>query len=167
MKFQLYTNGCDDIQSHCNAAPDTTHVSTTRGKSLSPPKVGTSRKQTIHSNVYLNRATNQRHITRPFSILRKQKLISKAKQQAARLSPSTPSPTAMGKTIAKLEPLPSQATDKEKPNETEDKANSSESEYSSLEDDDDVQGIFTFKKKITQLSFIRYCVTVSFERAYK
>ncbi|XP_031617116.1 tubulin polyglutamylase TTLL4-like isoform X2 [Contarinia nasturtii] len=135
----LYTNGSDDSQSHCNATAYTTHVSTTRGKSLSPPKVGASKKQTIHSNAYLNRAANQRHIVRPFSILRKQKLISKAKQQAARLSPSTPSPTAMGKSIAKIESPPPKPNDNEKPNETEDKVNSSESEYSSLEDDDDVQ----------------------------
>lgn len=128
------------------------HDTTTRGKSLSPPKIGTSRKQTINANTYFSRL-NQRHLARPFSILRRQKLISKAKQQA-RLSPSSPSPTAMAKTIpniAKIEPT--SKAEPEKPNENgetgkqkqkengnEVKANSSESEYSSLEDDDDGHG---------------------------
>lgn len=139
--MQLFPTGNNDSQSHCNATAFTTHVNTTRGKSLSPPKVGaTSRKQTICSNAYYNRSSNQRHTTRPFSFLRKQKLIAKAKQQA-RLSPSATSPTAMGKAIARVETPPKQITP-EKPatGEKDEKAILSDSEYSSLEDDDDVQG---------------------------
>lgn len=77
-------------------------------------------------------------MARPFSIIRRQKLISKAKQQA-RLSPQTLSPTfTMGKTIGKSEsPVKVVSESSEK----EEKHNTSESEYSSLEDDDDdVQG---------------------------
>lgn len=125
------------------------HDTTTRGKSLSPPKIGTSRKQTINANAYFSRL-NQRHLARPFSILRRQKLISKAKQQA-RLSPPSPSPTAMAKTIpniAKIEPTPKQEPEKphekekqnQKDKDNEEKAHLSESEYSSLEDDDDIDG---------------------------
>lgn len=143
---QLFTNGNDDSQSHCDAIAYTTHVTTTRGKSLSPPKVGAAnRKQTINSTTYYSRAPNQRHLIRPFSLLRKQKLVSKAKQQARLSSPSSPSPklpaspTAMGKAIAKVELSPELAAT-EKPSEQDEKANSSESEYSSLEDDDDIQG---------------------------
>lgn len=66
--------------------------------------------------------------------MRRQKLITKAKQQA-RLSPTSPSPTAMGKTIAKIDSPPKQIVEIQC--EKEEKANSSESEYSSLEDDDD------------------------------
>lgn len=102
---------------------------------MSPPKIEATRKQTIYSNAYLSRIANQRHSVRPFCILRKQKLILKAKQQA-RLSTSSPIPTAMGKSIS---PTPPKQT-AEKPSEKDDKANSSESEYSSLEDDDDVEG---------------------------
>lgn len=131
--FQLFTNGNDDCQSHCDSLPFTAHVSTVRGKSLSPPKVATTRKQPINSNAYLCRTP--RHLARPFSFIRRQKLISRAKQ--ARLSPSTLSPTAMGKSIAIDLPTKAEA---EKPCNKEDKANSSESEYSSLEDDDDVPG---------------------------
>lgn len=139
--LQLLTNGNDDnsSQSHCNATAFTTHVNTARGKSLSPPKIGAIRKQTLHSNVYFNRSPNQRHIVRPFNFLRKHKIIAKAKQQA-RLSPSAISPTAMGKTIARVETPPKQTTPEKTLAEKEDKANASDSEYSSLEDDDDDQG---------------------------
>lgn len=154
--MQLITNGNndDDSQSHCNATAYTTHVHTTRGKSLSPPKVAAFRKQTIHSTAYLSRSLNQRH-----TFLRKQKLIAKAKQQhlqlyQARLSPSATSPTAMGKSIARVEITPPKESTKtttavavttdtaEKLNAEKDteKDNASDSEYSSLEDDDDVQG---------------------------
>lgn len=164
-ELQLFTNGNDNdsIQSqHCDTTAYTAHdvTTTTRGKSLSPPsKIGAaSRRQTIN----FTRSPIQRHsLIRPFSFLRKQKLLSKAKQQA-RLSslPSSPSPTAMGKTIAKVELLSSASllkqaapttttttttnTISDKPSDKgkkDEKANSSESEYSSLEDDDDdIQG---------------------------
>lgn len=153
--LQLFTNGNNDSQSHCDATAYTTHVCTPRGKSLSPPKVGANRKQTISSPTYLSRNPNQRHLIRPFNLLRKQKLISKAKQQARLSSPSSPSPklpaspTAMGKAIAKVELSPELAAT-EKPSDQDEKANSSESEYSSLEDDDDVQGT---EKKIPTLTF--------------
>lgn len=75
-------------------------------------------------------------MARSFNLIRRQKLISRAKQQA-RLSPSTLSPTAMGKTIAIDLPTKPET---EKTNDKEEKANTSESEYSSLEDDDDVRG---------------------------
>lgn len=136
---QLFISGNNDSQSHCNATAFTTRDKTIRGKSLSPPKIGATRKQTIYSNAYLSRIANQRHSVRPFCILRKQKLILKAKQQA-RLSISSPSPTAMGKSIPPTSPPPPPKQTAEKPSEKDDKANSSESEYSSLEDDDDVEG---------------------------
>lgn len=140
--LQLFTNGNNDSQSHCDATAYTAHVCTPRGKSLSPPKVGANRKQTISSPTYFSRNPNQRHLIRPFNLLRKQKLISKAKQQARLSSPS--SPTAMGKTIAKVDLSPKPTNDK--PIDTDDKANSSESEYSSLEDDDDIQGKRTINR---------------------
>lgn len=142
--LQLFTNGNNDSQSHCDATAYTAHVTTPRGKSLSPPKVGANRKQTISSPTYFSRNPNQRHLIRPFNLLRKQKLISKAKQQARLSSPS--SPTAMGKTIAKVDLSPKPANDK--PIENDDKANSSESEYSSLEDDDDIQGKRTINRNV-------------------
>lgn len=131
MTFQLFDR--DAYQSDCNAAAFTTHVPTTRGKSLSPPKVG-SKRQAVCSN-YVSRTTNQRHIARPFCFLRKQKILLKAKQQLR----SPTNSTTMAKTIVKVEP----ATVKpvaDKPSEKEEKANASDSEYSSLEDDDNVQG---------------------------
>lgn len=107
-------------------------------------------------------------MVRPFSTIRRQKLLAKAKQvvaaaQAARQSPLSPlSPTArtpastMGKTIAKidLQTASAQATttivkptadDAEKSIDKDDKGNSSDSEYSSLEDNDndDNQGKFS------------------------
>lgn len=141
--LQLFTNGNDDCQSHCDTLSYTTHVLTTRGKSLSPPKVGVSRKQTINSTAYFCRS-NQRHLTRPFSLIRRQKLISRAKQQA-RLSPSTLSPTAMGKTIAVELPI---KPEYEKPSDKEEKANTSESEYSSLDDSDDALGKYIYKENV-------------------
>lgn len=136
-EFQLFQNGTDDDhQSLSNATVEYTHVASilARGKSLSPPKIIACRKQVITSSTLFNRTLlAQRHLARPLNILRRQRLISKAKQQA-KLSPSSPS--KMGKSIAvdnsqKIAKVIS-TSDKEA------KANSSdESEYSSLEDDDD------------------------------
>lgn len=157
----------DIHQSHCNSLALTTHrhndTTTIRGKSLSPPNLRPNRRQTIisSSSVYYNRS-HQRYSIRPFSTSRRQKLVTKAKQvvaaaQAARQSPlSSPlSPTArkaatMGKTIAKidLQTASAQATttivkpttivnDAEKSIDKDEKRNSSDSEYSSLEDNDD------------------------------
>lgn len=135
----------------------TTHqhdeITTIRGKSLSPPNLRPNRRQTINStsSVYYNRS-HQRYLIRPFSTIRRQKLLAKAKQAARQsplspLSPTARTPTTMGKTIAKIDLKTSSAgdatailkqqTDAEKPIDNADKGNSSDSEYSSLEDNDD------------------------------
>ena len=139
-------------------------ITTIRGKSLSPPNLRPNRRHTITSNssIYYNRG-HQRYLIRPFNTTRRQKLLAKAKQvataaavaavAAARQSPLPPSsPTsrtasAMGKTIAKIDLQTAsgedattalkEQTNAEKPIDNEDKGNSSDSEYSSLEDDDD------------------------------
>lgn len=123
-----------------------------RGKSLSPPNLRPNRRQPINCNssIYYNRS-HQRYLIRPFSTIRRQKLLAKAKQ-ATRQSPLSPlSPTArfpadMGKKIAKVDlkaaaedaatAIAKQTTD-EKPIDKDDKGNASDSEYSSLEDNDD------------------------------
>lgn len=134
--MQLFKNVTDEHQSFRGVPTEYTHeaVVSTRGKSLSPPKIGANRKQVITANALLSRSfLVQRHLARPLNILRRQKLISKAKQQA-RLSPSSPSKMAKSivpETTPKISKVVS-ANDKEA------KAHSSdESEYSSLEDDDD------------------------------
>lgn len=160
----LYTNGSsNDIhQSHCDPLAFTTHhhhhrhddIKTIRGKSLSPPNLRPNRRQTIQTSsfVYYNRS-HQRYLIRPFSTIRRQKLLAKAKQQqAARKSPlSSPlSPTArtdttMGKTIANIDLKTASAGDgsiavlKKTPNGLSEKpiGDESDSEYSSLEDNDD------------------------------
>lgn len=126
--MQLFENGSDDCLPQYNSADRTIYVKTIRGKSLSPPKIASNRA----FNTQFNRSLTPRHLARPLNILRKQKLLSKARQQA-KLSPRH-SPTTMGKSIAKE--IVIKSTDK--PN---DKAESGDdSEYSSLEDDDDAQG---------------------------
>lgn len=166
----LYTNGSsNDIhQSHCEQLAFTTHhhhqhdeVSTIRGKSLSPPNLRPNRRQTINNStfIYYNRS-HQRYLIRPFGTIRRQKLLAKAKQQAAArhspltspLSPTARTTTTMGKTIAKIDLQTASAGDgsiavlkKQQPTDAateksinnEDKGNSSDSEYSSLEDNDD------------------------------
>lgn len=164
----LYTNGSsNDIrQSHCDPTALTTHhrhhddddeITTIRGKSLSPPNLRPNQRRQTISSVYYNRS-HQRYLIRPFSTIRRQKLLAKAKQQAAARQSPLPSPlsptyrtaTNMGKTIAKTDlqtasaadgsvaVLKRQPTDNAgKPLATEDKGNSSDSEYSSLEDNDD------------------------------
>lgn len=162
----LYTNGSsNDIhQSHCDPLAFTTHhnhhdeIKTIRGKSLSPPNLRPNRRQTIptSSYVYYNRS-HQRYLIRPFSTIRRLKLLAKAKQQqaavtAARKSPlSSPlSPTArtdttMGKTIANIDLKTASAGDgsvaivKQQPKDASGKPidDESDSEYSSLEDNDD------------------------------
>lgn len=100
-----------------------------RGKSLSPPKIGSNRLLSS------SRSLTQRHLARPFHILRRQKFLQKVRQQANKSSSPRRSPTTMGKSIPKDIVIRST----EQPNE---KANASDdSEYSSLEDDDDVQGM--------------------------
>lgn len=161
----LYTNGSsNDIhQSHCDPLAFKTHhrhhdeVTTIRGKSLSPPNLRPNRRQTVSSSIYYNRSY-QRYLIRPFSTIRRQKLLAKAKQQAAArysplsspLSPTARSATNMGKTIAKTDLQTATAGNgcitvskqqlidtAEKPIDKDDKVNSSDSEYSSLEDNDD------------------------------
>lgn len=135
--MQLLENGSVECLSQYDTAGRTIYVKTVRGKSLSPPKIASNRKQIINSNVQFNRSLTQRHIVRPLNILRKQRLLSKARQQA-KISPRH-NPTTMGKSIPKEIII--------KPSEQPDeKAHSSdESEYSSLEDDDDVQGNFPLR----------------------
>lgn len=117
---------------YCLSQPDaagrTIYVKVPRGKSLSPPKIGSNRLSS-------NRSLTQRHPPRPFHILRRQKFLQKVRQQANKSSSPRHSPTTMGKSIPKDIVIKST----EQPN---DKAHASDdSEYSSLEDDDDVQGM--------------------------
>lgn len=155
----LYTNGSssDIHQSHRDPLAFTTHpqhrdeIATIRGKSLSPPNLRPNRRQTIQSSsyVYYNRS-HQRFLIRPFSTIRRQKLVAKAKQHQAAAAlrksplPSPLSPT-MGKTIANIDLKTATAGDasiaamKQQPKDASEKPidNESDSEYSSLEDNDD------------------------------
>lgn len=158
----LYTNGSsNDIhQSHCDPLAFTTHhhhhdeVKTIRGKSLSPPNLRPNRRQTIQTSsfIYYNRS-HQRYLIRPFSTIRRQKLLAKAKQQQAAVAAARKSPlssplrtdTTMGKTIANIDLKTASAGDgsvailKHQPKDASEKPidGESDSEYSSLEDNDD------------------------------
>lgn len=129
---QAFEISSDDCLSLPDAVGRTIYVKVPRGKSLSPPKIGSNRLSSY-------RSLSQRHLARPFHILRRQKFLQKVRQQANKSSSSRHSPTTMGKSI------PTDIVIKltEQPNE---KANESDdSEYSSLEDDDDVQGKLTYR----------------------
>lgn len=129
----MIASDIDENQSHCKASAHMTHVTIKRGKSLSPPKL--IRKQVIVSNALFNRCWAQRYPSRTQSFFRKQKIIAKAKQHA-RLSPLT-----VAKPIVNCQTSKPNSTTKSI--ETMEKGNfSDESEYSSLEDDDDFQGNF-------------------------
>lgn len=118
----------DDYQSFRNN-PKQHNQNATRGKSLSPTKVCSIKKQLVGSNgSTLNRSTSSRQIA-----LRKHKLaLLKAKQQSIKTT------TSMGVPVDSAQPKDAAIASANKSNAKCEP--SDESEYSSLEDDDDIQG---------------------------
>lgn len=126
-----------------------------RGKSLSPTK---SKKQFI-ANGLLTRSTSVRHIA-----LRKQRLalLKTKQQQQANKSGSLTSETVNGTApmVIPTDGVHQPAAAACAPNENEVKANESsdESEYSSLEDDDDAQGNANESNRLFSLQLMLYSV---------
>lgn len=117
-----------DYQTFRNSPTKQHNQYATRGKSLSPTKVCSIKKQLIGSNGNtLNRSTSSRQIA-----LRKHKLaLLKAKQQSIKSA----TPMVVPVDLAQTKEAAVGSTKANAKCEASD-----ESEYSSLEDDDDVQG---------------------------
>lgn len=123
-------NDVEVCSSHCDAAR-TLHAPLKRGKSLSPPKL-TRRYPAVISSTLTRNVIRNRYSVRSLSLLRRQKTLARIRQAAN-------SPSIAAQSSAKS---PKMTTTKLTTENKEENANASDdSEYSSLEDDGDNQGI--------------------------
>lgn len=132
----------DEYQSFRNSPPKQPNQYVARGKSLSPTKVSSIKKQLIGSNgSTLNRSTSSRQIA-----LRKHKLaLLKAKQQSIKSA----TPMVVPIDGAQLTEATIATTKANAKCEASD-----ESEYSSLEDDDDIHGEFGERRVFSSFNYI-------------